>query len=400
MPLNPPPPSHAHASGPDAHADEQAFDAFAKAQDPLDIDAATWVARRCNGLSPEGEAELQAWLNADPRHAEAFADMDATFGDVKQLPDGDVAALKASLQHAPVVPPRHATTLAKPAHPGRRQAWLDWGQMLPHAAAATLAFVMVSIGWMSWQLWRQMPTFEKTFTSARGQQLTAILPDGGADTAHTTASLGSTLQLDTATRLQARLYRDRREVHLSDGQAMFNIRPDDERPFHVWAGALRITVIGTRFSVRHTSSGIGAGKTIVFVEEGRVRVATAGPADDNNDLSATPSPDAPAVELTAGQRLVADTTGHLDAVTSLPTASVAPWRDGRVSFEQATLAQAIAEFERYGRTGLLVRDPAVAALPVGGSYSVQQWQHFVQTLPHMLPVRLVQRGDVTEVVAK
>jgi transmembrane sensor len=429
MPLNPPPPNGQPATGAsDASAglsaDEREYEAFAQAQDPLDVEAATWVTRCRSGLSAEGEADLQAWLAADPRHAEAFADMDATFGDVKQLPDDDVASLKAGLPQAPMAQPGRSAQLpgsAEPHEPLKRptathraaaagprlwaglSGWLSagWGQLLPHAAAAAIAFALVGGGWMGWDHWRQLPTFEQTFVTVRGQQLTAALPDAVAGA----LPQGSTLQLDTGTRLEARLYRDRREVRLTDGQAMFTVKSDAERPFHVWAGALRITVVGTRFSVRHTPSGLGAGQTIVSVEEGRVRVARANPAsgaggDGAEILSEGGPADLPAVELTAGQMVVADDAGHMGAVASVPASSIASWRDGRISFDQTPLAQAIAEFERYGRTGLVVHDPAVAALPVGGSYSLKQWQRFAETLPQVLPVRLVQRGEATEVVAK
>lgn len=397
MSMNTPHPHRLHTSdaradaGMDANADEREFEAFAQRQDPLDMEAATWVARRRNGPSADGEAELQAWLNADPRHAEAFEDMDATFGDVKQLPDDDVAALKAGLAPAPEAhPPRSA-------EPRRRPWLLDWGQFFPQAAAAAIAVALVGGGWMGWERWRQLPTFEQSFVTQRGQQLTATLPDTGADS----TVRGSTLQLDTATRLEARLYRDRREVHLADGQAMFTVKSDAERPFHVRAGALRITVVGTRFSVRHTQSGLGAGQTIVSVEEGRVRVVKAALAEGRDEvLSAATQTQAATVELAAGQMVVADDTGHIGPVTSVPASSIAPWRDGRISFDQTPLAQAIAEFERYGSTGLVVRDPRVAALPVGGSYSLKQWQRFAETLPQVLPVRLVRRGELLEVVAQ
>jgi transmembrane sensor len=167
-------------------------------------------------------------------------------------------------------------------------------------------------------------------------------------------------------------------------------------------------VVGTRFSVQHTGTGLDAGQTVVAVEEGRVRVerrrsGTSG-SDDfqaTQDVASSTdmSSDQP-VELTAGQTVVADAQGHIGPVAALAANGVAPWRDGRLSFDQTPLAQAIAEFDRYGRTGLVVRDPAVAALPVGGSYSLQQWQRFAETLPQVLPVRLVRRGEVTEVVAR
>lgn len=433
MPLNPPPPNGrptACAPGANAgageNADERDYEAFAQAQDPLDIEAATWVTRSRSGLNAEGEAELQAWLDADPRHAEAFADMDATFGDVQQLPGDDVASLKAALPQADAAVPgrsAHAAGSGEPLHtpvpPRTRQAtggsrpWgglfgrlsAGWGQLAPQAAAAAIAFALVGGGWMGWDHWREQPTFEQTFATARGQQLSATLPDAGADTGEGALVQGSSLQLDTETRLETRLYRDRREVRLTDGQAMFTVKSDAARPFHVWAGALRITVVGTRFSVRHTPSGLGAGQTIVSVEEGRVRVAQANKngamvSDGAEVLGASSSEGTATVELTAGQMVAADGTGHLGAVAAVPTGSIATWRDGRLSFDQTPLGQAIAEFERYGRTGLVVRDPAVAALPVGGSYSLKQWQRFAETLPQVLPVRLVRRGGVTEVVAQ
>ena len=92
--------------------------------------------------------------------------------------------------------------------------------------------------------------------------------------------------------------------------------------------------------------------------------------------------------------------GHLSAIASVPPAAIAPWRQGRISFTNATLAQALAEFERYGDTGLVLRDPTVAELRFGGSFDVQQVQSFTRALPQLLPVRLVRQGTQTEIVAR
>lgn len=263
---------------------------------------------------------------------------------------------------------------------------------LPQTAAAAIALILAGSGWMGWDHWRRQPVFEQTYATARGQQLTAKLPDADEPS----GSNGSTLQLDTATHAQIRLYRDRREVRLQEGQAMFTVRSDAQRPFYVYAGSLRITVTGTRFSVRHSGTGLDAGRTVVSVEEGRVRVAA---ADHGATEAGMPAADV-TVELSAGQTATADAQGRLGPVASLPPGDIAPWRDGRLNFDQTPLAQAIAEFERYGHTGLVVRDPAVATLPVGGSYSPRQHQQFARALPQLLPVRLVRRGSLTEVVAQ
>lgn len=365
-------PMHAPHAGEDP--DEREFEAFAQTQDPLDIAAATWVSRKHQGLDAQGEAELQAWLDADPRHVDAFEDMAGTLGDLQQLPENDVASLKT---WRPAPPMRPVQQLAKPRGLSRGSSWL------PRLATAVIAVTLIGGGFMGWSYWRGQPTFEQAYATARGQQLTIRLPD--AETGS-----GSTIELDTATRADARLYRDRREVHLTAGQAMLSVAPDAGRPFQVIAGQLRITVTGTRFSVRHTASGLEAGQTVVSVEEGHVRV---------QQLASQANGDDP-VLLMAGQKVVADRAGRIGPVQQVPPLSIATWRGGRISFDQTPLAQALAEFERYGHTGLVVRDPEVASLPIGGSYNVKQFQRFVEGLPYVLPVRLVPHGDLTEIVAR
>jgi transmembrane sensor len=367
-------------------ADESGYARFAQEQDPTDIEAATWLVRRREGLDAAGEARLQAWLQADPRHAQALHGMQATLDTLRQLPAGAGTAPDA----APATGPDATAHAHAPAQaPGLRHRRPGRRSLFARTAAFATVCMVASGGWLGWSHWQRQPLFEQSFASARGQQLAVDLPDAGAH--------GSSLRLDTATRLDARLYRDRREVQLHQGQALFAVAHDAGRPFRVQAGPLRITVVGTRFSVRHTASGVGAGQTVVAVEQGRVRIdRTDSQAGSERTTGAAPA----FLELGTGQMVVADEAGHLLAVAPVPAAAVAPWREGRVNFDQTPLAQAIAEFERYGPTALVVRDPAVAAMRVGGSYGLQQWRHFAETLPQVLPVRLVQRGEHLEVVAR
>ena len=367
---------HRPAAAAEAEADARAFEAFAQDQDALDIEAATWAARRRNGLDAQGQAEFDAWLAAAPAHARALEDMQATLGQLRQMAPADVAALRRGFerQARPVAERRRWRPGQGQGQGAQRRSWLG------HAAAALLVVVVAGAGWGGIERWRALPSFEQAFATERGQQTVVTLPDADAG--------GSTLQLDTSTRLQAQLFRDRREVQLQDGQALFTVHSDARRPFHVRAGNLRITVVGTKFSVRHTAAGLDAGRTVVAVEQGHVRVARADAA------AAAP------VELLAGQMVVGDASGHIGAVAQIAPDAVAPWRAGRVSFDNTPLAQALAEFERYRSTGLVINDPAVADLRVGGSYNVQQFARFVDSLALMVPVRLIPRGEQREIVLR
>ncbi|THF67588.1 iron dicitrate transport regulator FecR [Pseudothauera nasutitermitis] len=248
---------------------------------------------------------------------------------------------------------------------------------LPRLATAAIVLAVAGGGWLGWAHWYGQPVFTADYATERGQRLAVDLPDGSA------------LLLDTATRIEVRLYRKRREVHLADGQVMFDVAGDGARPFAVLAGAARVTVVGTRFSVRHTQAGLAAGQTVVAVESGTVRVA-----GDRLLPSGTAG-----VALTAGQGVSAGRGGQLAPVVSFPAEGVGAWRNSRVSFDDTPLADALAEFERYEDTGLVVRDPRVGALRLGGSFDLRQARTFAQTLPLMLPVRLEQRGTETEIVA-
>jgi len=79
---------------------------------------------------------------------------------------------------------------------------------------------------------------------------------------------------------------------------------------------------------------------------------------------------------------------------------VAAWRTGRISFNDTPLTEALAELERYGNTGLVVLDPTVGALRLGGSFNVRQVDALAQALPSLLPVRLERRHGVVEIMGR
>lgn len=393
-------------------ADQREFDNYARSQNPVQLQAALWATRQTEGLGAAAKAEFENWLRADPSHADAYQDMAQSLDPVRALSSDKIQHLRAGLRpDAPAATPAQASITGaepfaghlvspgsqsislptkrptqrpqQPALPGRRAWMAGIGRLVPQAATAAAAVALVGGGWMGWAHWRSQPTFAKQYATARGQRLDVQLPDGSA------------LQLDAATQAEVRLYRERREVRLLEGQAFFIVHADPQRPFDVLAGAMRITVVGTRFSVRRTFAGLDAGKTVLAVESGRVRVSGTDSPGAAEGGQATGH-----LELTAGQGVTADEAGRLQPVVSVAPASVAAWRNGRVSFNDTPLAEALAELERYGDTGLVVLDPAVGALRLGGSFNVRQADTLAQALPSLLPVRLERHHGVVQIMAR
>lgn len=330
--------------------------------------AALWQVRRHDGLTPEQEAQFQAWLLEHDSHAEAWARASGTWNGLAQLHPQALAQLRRSVPPAPA--------------PASRNKWRHWlaGFARPLAAVATAA-VVVGAGWLGWEHWQQQAVFSQHYASARGQQLDVHLPDG------------SVIKLDTDTHAQVTLYRNRREVRLPQGQALFSVKADAGKPFQVITERLQVTVVGTRFAVRNTHAlhdGHDAVTDSVAVEEGKVRVSELL----HGKTSGQP------LLLVAGQAVQARAAGQLVALTGTEASSALLWREGRVNFEGTPLPQALAEFERYGATHLLIKDPAVAAMRINGSFDLRQAAAFSQALPLVLPVQLRQRGNAMEIVAK
>ena len=361
-------------------ADLRELDGYVQTQDEVELQAALWVSRGKDGMDEASASRLQAWLAADPAHVEAYRAMEESSQRVSALPEHAIESIRTGLnRRGPPAAMAGAGTArrSRPSLSARLVPRLGWAW--PWAATA-VATVVLMAGWAGLEHWRSEPVFTGDYVTARGQRLDVELPDG------------SMLQLDTATRVQVHLYRHRRDAKLLDGQAMFAVSADPTRPFDVAAGAARVTVVGTRFSVRYTHDGLDAGKAIVAVESGQVRV-TGVPRQEERKTAAGDR-----VELHAGQSVTANEAGRLEAIFDLPVQAVGAWRADRVTFGDTPLALALAEFERYADTGLVVRDPAVADLRLGGSFDLRQAGAFAQALPRLLPVRLERRGGTTEIV--
>lgn len=352
--MSPPRPDHRPRPAIDEAQEARDNAAYLASLDPAIAAAAAWHTRCEDGLDSDETIEFQRWLRADPGNANAYSRLDRSVSAVRK--HGGALSAAGRLARSTARRPAARTS------DGARRRYL--------ALAASLLLAAVALGWY---VWRQ-PVFSSQFATGQGQRLTVALPDG------------SELLLDAATRAEANLYRRRREIRLDEGQVMLSVSRQAERPFVVLAGPARISVVGTRFSVRYTRVDSQSGSAEVAVEHGRVVVQSsqAATADDPGRGSTT---------LQAGEAVRVSAGGEVGEVTTVPTGAVAAWRKGLVRFSNTTLADAIAELERYGPTSLIVRDPAVAGLRLGGSFATDRPAELASILPSLLPVRLLARSD-------
>jgi len=203
---------------------------------------------------------------------------------------------------------------------------------------------------------------------------------------------GSKITLNTNSQVRVALTHAERHIELQQGEAFFEVAHDRSRPFVVEAGKKRVVAVGTKFSVQRDGKSI-----VVVVTEGKVRLEDATrPLRNSADASGSAAPagaDAP-VFLTAGAIARADEAGLLVQHKSVAEAETRlSWRTGVLMFRELTLADAVAEFNRYNVRQIVIADPAVAALKVEGNFRTTNVEAFVRLLESGFPVRSAVEQD-------
>jgi ferric-dicitrate binding protein FerR (iron transport regulator) len=201
---------------------------------------------------------------------------------------------------------------------------------------------------------------------------------------HMTLDDGSTVHLDARTRLKIEFTRERRFVHLYEGQAVFEVAKDPLRPFTVGTHIVDVTAVGTRFGV-----AINPGVTTT-VSEGIVKVTPHGKLDDDQ-----------AVQLRAGQelrvfnsnsgreeRLFGGGGGIADLskveVVRVDAERKLDWANGWLTFQGGeTIKDIVAQFNRRNTLQIRIDDDSIAAkrLEVGYyRFRVDNPESFVKVL--------------------
>ncbi len=271
-------------------------------------------------LSAERAEAFRIWLEADPRHAAAY---DAAERLMLQLSSLDA--------------------LAQPQRQSPRRV-LIWAAALPLAACLAIGVGVAN---------------RSTVLESGRAVRTVALRDG------------SSAVLSPQTRLREAGWLSGRRYDLERGEALFDVRHAEGRPFEVRAGETRVTVLGTRFDVRKGASG----EIAVAVERGRVAVRR----DAFNTI------------LARGDAVTLDAKSVRRAKLSNPEAA-ADWRRGQLSYTSAPMRDVADDINRFSNVRVAV-DPAVAGVRLTASFRADQAEAFLESLPALLPLEVRTRPD-------
>lgn len=295
--------------------------------------AADWVARlNSDEVSDSDRASFEAWRGAHPRHARAYDELLATWRELREAGHIVRAVSFGAAMNA---------ASSFPSLPIRRQRVRVRGVLL----AATMAAVAIAVA--AW-FFHIAPGTQ--FQTAIGEHAAIQLPDG------------SSLELNSNSLARVEYSAGARVIRLKRGEAYFKVAHDTQRPFWVVAENSWVRAVGTAFNVYMHPAGVQ-----VTVSEGIVKVATDRVADATPTDAALIS--APVSILTAGQQV--QLTGDAADIRSLGSAELTrsvAWREGVLYFENQPLGAVIDEMARYTPMQILIEDPHLRGLPIGGTF--------------------------------
>jgi transmembrane sensor len=310
--------------------------------------AVRWARRVEDDACLENSSELRTWLEKNCNR-EAYNQVRQTwriFDDHESAPEL-LALRREALERVQDAGPAWRPTL--------NLVWIG-------AAAVTLLAGAMVIAFLS------KTGTPAIYSTSIGERRVVVLNDD------------SRIWLDASTVVAVQHYSGHsRQLSLKQGRARFDVAPDKTKPFSVTSGSQTTVAVGTSFDVERLN-----GKILVTVRKGRVLVKGAA-----NGLEAhAPIPLAP------NQRLIARRDGRI-AITSIDSETRDAWQQGKIIFDDQSLADVAAQFNRYLPKPILV-DSAVANIRISGVFNAGDARSFINVIANNFPVRaqLAANGEI------
>lgn len=307
-------------------------------------EANRWLDRRAAG-EPDFAAKLDAWLSADLRNRQAFAESEAMLTESQILPKG-AAGFDGRLMKAPLLQ-RRTTHVA-----------------LAAAAAISVAgFATVLLGGQRLFPDLASPARAATYETGIGEIRTFRLGDASAIT------------LDTDTRISVSVSGEQRHIDISRGRIRIDNTPS-LGTFLVTAGARSATVRGARFDATMDGSAL-----LIGASDKAVELAAAEPA------SLTPRTIAEGTEIVIGSSA---------SSVPLPRADM-EWVKGMLTLDGTRLAEAVGAINRYNRIKIRLGSAGLGEREITGAFRANDPDAFADVVARMFDLR-VDRSKGSEIV--
>ena len=302
------------------------------------------------------EQELQAfnqWVAQSDLHRQEFIELAQAWGNLEVLSVlADVLPLEQT-----------ATNSRVESTPAKGRFWL--------ATAASMLIAFFSWFWL-WPQYQvsKIESEDGIYTTAIGEQKQLLLNDG------------SKIQLNTNTRLQVDYSAQLRNIKLLYGEAHFEVAKDNTRAFVVDVGNGSVKAVGTAFNIHYQGQAVD-----VVVTEGVVDVTT---KQETSGFGNANLREQQTIAVSAGQGIQYDK--FVQPVVDLEVDELdktLAWQSGMLIFEGESLQTAVEQIRRYTQVEIVIEDPQLKQMPVGGYFRTGEVDAMLEALELSFGIEVV-----------
>lgn len=340
-------------------------------------EACDWLARIDSAeLSISETEELNIWISQSENHKSELARLANIWDSI------EAAELTDTLLEADAEQENTQLEIAKRSRSGAFKFIIS---------AAACLLVCLSVGLFTH--FHNLSQFKSTngkYTTDIGGQQTVILADG------------SQIKLNTNTLIEVNYYDGKRNIHLYKGEAHFDVAHDPDKPFTVKARKGDVRALGTVFSVRVKNDRVN-----VIVEEGKVRIrANEGLDYFENDLSQITEEKSEEEKSEEKNVIVVASAGknvvfgeqEIESIVQEEKEEIErkfSWQQGMLAFDDEPLSDVIEEVSRYTSNKIIIAEPSIRSLRVGGYYPIGKIQAIFDALELNLGLQIKQVDERT-----
>ncbi len=344
----------------------------------INEEACAWIAK-LHGAQPSAE-ELEAfrqWKAQSPAHKAEITQLAKLWGELNVLTE--LAVVEEPITSKSIT--SKPLPLRIFSFSANRSAYIGV------AACVSLIGVMM----FTWFMTQEMKPDQAVLNGGLpehatvvGEQRTIILEDG------------SSILLNTNSRVRVAYTAEARNVYLNQGQAHFDVASNSAKPFNVYAGQGMVRAIGTAFSVYLKEALLE-----VTVTEGSVELNAVESEKTVARPLLEPVPNAATIKklavVNAGQNAKFDQV--IKSIKSIETVDTPEilrklaWREGLLKFAGAPLYEVIEEVSRYTSMSIVILDPEIRELRIGGFFKVGETDKMFEALESSFGIRVERLND-------
>lgn len=306
-------------------------------------EAASWSMRLDAGnLSSSEQEQLAKWLTESPDHVEELLIMNALWSTLDNI--GQDISLP-NLESTDVV---HLDSI-KATDIGNTSRFfpnMNIFKKLSIAATFTIGIAIVLLSTVT----NNKNYHIESYATETGEQRNIVLGDG------------STILLNTQSYLEVAYDENVRRVNIIEGEALFSVVQDENRPFRVGAGVAVFEAIGTQFNVnrKHKDVTMTVIEGVVSVSSQPQTTSDYARGEGSDDRQMPTNVPKTEVVVSAGQASLVKSDGTLAYLKEADIYQTIAWKERVLVFRDATLGYIAEEFNRYNETKIVITDKELA----------------------------------------